>query len=160
LRPSGVQGRMAARFRGRVRETAPPRHGVACGEPRGAIQLVSPESESKKDRKGVRASSSDAFQLTLDYLKQETLGPIKGLGRFLAYGIAGSIAIAVGTVLLLVSALRVLQTETGAFHGNRSWIPYLIVVALAVAIIGLSAWRIVSGPAKRRLPEREGGSDR
>jgi hypothetical protein len=32
-----------------------------------------------------------------------------------------------------------------------SWIPYLIVVALAALIIGLTLWRIVSGTAKRRL---------
>ena len=67
---------------------------------------------------------------------------------FVTFGITGSVAIALGTVLLLLAVLRVLQTETGAFHGNLSWVPYLIVAVLAVAIIGLSAWRIVPRPGR------------
>jgi hypothetical protein len=92
----------------------------------------------------------DALNLVIAYVKQETLDPIKGLLRFVGFGVAGSVAITIGTVMLLVAALRVLQTETGTFHGNLSWVPYVIVVGLAAAIMGLSAWRIVAGPAARR----------
>ena len=66
--------------------------------------------KDKGTRKGIRQSGGDAVQLAIAYLKQETLGPLSGLGRFLLYGIAGSLAIAVGTVILLVAVLRVLQT--------------------------------------------------
>ena len=107
-------------------------------------------------RAGVRQSGADALKLVVDYVKQETLEPLRGVGRFLLFGIAGSLAIAAGTVVLLIAVLRVLQTETGAFHGNLSWIPYVIVVALACVVIALSAWRITSGPAKRRLSKPEG----
>ena len=92
----------------------------------------------------------NALNLVVAYLKQETLDPLKGLLRFVAFGVAGSVAITIGTVMLLVAALRVLQTETGTFHGNLSWVPYLIVIGLAAAIAGLSGWRIVAGPAARR----------
>jgi hypothetical protein len=92
----------------------------------------------------------DALNLVIAYVKQETLDPLKGLLRFVAFGVAGSVAITIGTVMLLVAALRVLQTETAAFRGNLSWVPYVIVIGLAVGIIGLSAWRIVAGPAARR----------
>jgi hypothetical protein len=34
-----------------------------------------------------------------------------------------------------------------------SWIPYLIVVALAALVIALTLWRIISGTAKRRLKD-------
>ncbi|HEY3942297.1 MAG TPA: hypothetical protein VGL60_07410 [Acidimicrobiales bacterium] len=85
----------------------------------------------------------------LAYVKQEALTPLKGLARFVLFGLAGSLAIATGTVLLLVAALRVLQSETGAFRGNLSWIPYVIVVALGGLLIALSAWRITAGPARR-----------
>jgi cell shape-determining protein MreD len=78
------------------------------------------------------------------------------LGRFLLYGIAGSLAIAIGSVVLLVALLRLLQTETGAFHGNLSWVPYLIVLVLALAIIALSLWRVSAGAARRRLPAPKG----
>lgn len=117
------------------------------------------KSARRGGKKGVRDSGNDAVHLVIDYVKQETLDPLKGLGRFLSFGIVGSLAIAIGTILLLTAVLRVLQTETGAFHGNLSWVPYLIVLALAAAVIGLAAWRITAGPARRRLPESKGGSE-
>ncbi len=105
----------------------------------------------------VRQSGGEAVQLVIDYVKQETLDPLKGLGRFLAFGIAGSLALCVGAVLLLLAVLRLLQAETGTtFTGHLSWIPYLIVSALALALIALSAWRVARGPAARRLPRGDG----
>jgi len=114
------------------------------GKGRGARQ-VTPESPN------------ELVDLVVDYVKQETLTPLQGLGRFLTYGITGSVALALGLVLLLLSILRVLQTETGAFHGNLSWIPYLIVAVLAAIVIGLATWRIAKGPAERRTPEPQQG---
>lgn len=112
------------------------------------------------DGKGIRQSGADLVQLVVDYVKQETVEPLRGVGRFLAFGVTGSLAIAAGMVVLLVAVLRVLQTETAAFHGNLSWIPYLIVIALAGVVIALSAWRITSGPARRRLPKPDGDQHR
>ena len=109
---------------------------------------------SRSDKSGGDARR-DAIALVIAYVKQETLDPLKQLGRFVLFGVTGSLAIAVGTVLLLVAALRVLQTETGAFHGNLSWLPYLIVAFLAMAVMGLAGWRIVSGPAARRIPAKK-----
>jgi hypothetical protein len=97
----------------------------------------------------------DAISLVIAYVKQETLDPIKQMGRFVAFGVVGSVAIALGTGMLLLAALRVLQTETGAFHGNLSWLPYLIVAVLALAVVGLAAWRITAGPAARRIPAKK-----
>jgi hypothetical protein len=100
---------------------------------------------------GLTAAGGDFFHLVLDYAKQETLGPLKSLGRFLVFGLVGSVAITVGAVLLLLAGLRALQTETGSsFTGHLSWLPYLIVAAAAVAIMGLAAWRIVKGPGTQR----------
>ena len=62
-------------------------------------------------------------------MKQETLEPLKALLRFVLFGTLGSFAMAFGTCPALVAALRVLQSETGAFHGNLSWLPYVIVSA-------------------------------
>lgn len=112
--------------------------------------------KGKGPRRGVRESGGDAVQMVIAYVKQETVEPLSGLGRFLLYGITGSLAIAIGTVILLVALLRLLQAETGAFHGNLSWIPYVIVLVIAVGIIGLAMWRVTAGAARRRLPTSEG----
>jgi len=113
--------------------------------------------DGRSGRGGALSAGGDFFQLVLDYAKQETLGPLKSLGRFVAYGVAGSMAITLGAVLLLLAVLRALQTETGStFTGNLSWLPYLITVAGAVAIMVLAAWRIKKGPAARSGHGRDG----
>ena len=86
----------------------------------------------------------------LGYAKQETLGPIRGLGRFVLFGLVGSTFLAVGLAVLLLAGLRALQDETGTtFAGNLSWAPYLATAAAAVVIAGLAAWRVARGPATR-----------
>jgi len=96
---------------------------------------------------GLTAAGGDFFHLVVDYAKQETLGPLKALGRFLVFGLIGSVAITLGTVLLLLAGLRALQSETGSsFTGHLSWLPYLIVAVVAIAVMVTSAWRITKGP--------------
>jgi hypothetical protein len=108
--------------------------------------------------KRLRVEGADVLQLVVDYVKQETIGPLSQVGRFLIFGIIGSLAIAIGLVLLLLALLRLLQGETTAFAGNLSWVPYLIVAVVAMVLIGLAIWRISAGPAARRRPEPpEGG---
>jgi hypothetical protein len=103
---------------------------------------------------GLSNAGDDAFQLTVDYLKQEVVAPLRGLGRFLYMGIAGSFFLAFGLLLILLGVLRLLQTETGtALDGDWSWVPYAVVVVLGVAVIGVAALRISAGPGQRKLPE-------
>jgi branched-subunit amino acid ABC-type transport system permease component len=94
----------------------------------------------------------DTVQLIIDYVKQETLEPLKGLGRYIVFGVVGSVALAIGLVILAVAFLRILQGETGsAFTGNWSWAPYLIC---SVAVVGVAIVAVVSiqrGLAKRTL---------
>lgn len=68
--------------------------------------------------------------LVITYLRQETVVPIQQLGRYLAFGIAGSVLMGTGVMLMALGLLRLLQEETGeTFTGNWSWVPYLIVFA-------------------------------
>jgi peptidoglycan/LPS O-acetylase OafA/YrhL len=60
--------------------------------------------------------------------------------------------IGIGVLMLLIGLLRLLQGETGAFDGNLSWIPYLIVIAAAAVVSAATVARIVTGPARRRRP--------
>jgi hypothetical protein len=124
-----------------------------------AVALFGRRGDEDRGGGRLKESGGDAVELVVEYVKQETIGPLKGVGRFLAFGIAGSLLLCVGTVLLLVGVLRLLQGETGgAFAGDWSWVPYLIVAVAALGVIALAGWRVVSGPAARRLPRRTGGA--
>lgn len=98
----------------------------------------------QRDLKEIRA-------LVVRYIKEETIQPLKELGRFVAYGALGSLFVGFGTTLLLIGALRFLQEQFPVLDGSLSWLPYLIVAVLACCVVGLTVWRIVSGAAKRRI---------
>jgi hypothetical protein len=113
---------------------------------------MAPQSDNGSH--GLRHAGDDAFQLTVDYLKQETIEPLRGLGRFLYMGIAASFFAAFGILLILLGVLRLLQTETGtALKGDWSWVPYAVVIVLGLMVIGVAVWRITAGPGRQRVPE-------
>ncbi len=94
-------------------------------------------------RRPARASAADTVDLVRAYARQEILEPLRGVGRWVGWGVAGSIAMAVGLVELSLALLRALQTETGStFTGNLSWAPYLITLLAIVVVVGLLATRI------------------
>lgn len=104
---------------------------------------------------GIGGAGGELVELVVDYAKQETLGPLRGLGRFVLFGVVGSVFVAVGVGVLLLAGLRALQGQTGTtFAGNLSWLPYLITAAAALLVAALAAWRVVAGPARRRQEER------
>jgi hypothetical protein len=91
--------------------------------------------------------------LVVAYAKQETLEPIKGLGRFIAYGVAGSVLVALGLFLLTLSIIRVLQDELAdTFDGYLSFVPYLVGIVFCVAVMALAVRGI--NTAKRRREAR------
>ncbi len=98
---------------------------------------------------GLRTSGSETLQLVIDYVKQETLDPLKGLGRFILFGVAGSVALAIGLVILSVAFLRFLQAETGTtFSGDLSWVPYLICAVAVVAVAAVSVRAVSRGQGR------------
>jgi hypothetical protein len=98
--------------------------------------------------KSIPEVSTELWALTKDYARQETVDPLKGIGRYLVYGAAGAVLIGFGVVLLMLAGLRALQTQTGsALDGNLSWLPYVIVLVVAAGLAALAASRITK--AKR-----------
>jgi len=98
-----------------------------------------PEPEPKS----IPEIATELWALTKDYARQETVDPLKGVGRYLGYGAAGALLGGVGVILLMLAGLRALQTETGdALDGNLSWLPYLIVVVVAAALVAWAVTRI------------------
>jgi hypothetical protein len=87
--------------------------------------------------------ATELWGLTKDYARQETIEPIKGVGRYLGYGAGGAVLGGIGVILLMMAGLRALQTETGdALDGNLSWLPYVIVLVVAGALAALAVSRI------------------
>lgn len=98
-----------------------------------------PETGSDKS---LPTLATELWDLVRAYAKQETVEPLKGLGRSVGFGILGSLSLGLGVVLLAVGVLRVLQTETGdALDGNWSWVPYLVVLVLCGAVTALALSR-------------------
>lgn len=110
-----------------------------------------PDPSSKP--KGLPTLAVELKDLVVSYAKQQTIEPIKGLGRFVALGVAGSLVLANGLVLLVLALLRALQTETGgAFDGNLSFAPYVVTLIVCAIVLGMAVRAI--GAAKRRKTAR------
>ncbi len=90
------------------------------------------------------SSIGSVVQLVKDYAKQETLGPLRGAGKWLALGAIGAVLLGFATALLVLGVLRLLQTEFHkSFRGQwTAIIPYVVAVAVALAVIGLAVTRI------------------
>ncbi len=98
----------------------------------GESVAKAPDDGSSKGRAGV----GDTFAVVRRYVIQETVAPLRQLGRRLVFGVAGALLIAVGALIALVGLLRALQTETGhAFSGGWSFAPYLLTMAAALAAL-------------------------
>lgn len=102
--------------------------------------------------KNLPTLATELWAMVIAYVKQETLLPIKGLGRFIAVGLAGSFTLAVGLLLLSLALLRALQTETTTFSGNWSWAPYAITLVASAFVAVLAARAITS--QKRRAAKK------
>jgi hypothetical protein len=84
----------------------------------------------------------ELYKMIRDYIKQETLDPLRGVGRWLAWGIVGAIALLFGAVVGLIGLLRLLQTEVFNQPNGFTWVPYMIVVGVALIMVWLSLTRI------------------
>lgn len=119
---------------------------------------MAPGGSSKgKGLGGLRDEGNEVVRLVIDYVKQETIDPVKGLGRYVVFGVIGSVALSIGLAILAVGLLRLLQGETGsAFTGNLSWIPYLICTVVVVGVAAVAVWAISRG----QTPSPAAGTDK
>lgn len=88
------------------------------------------------------SSLAELVELVRAYAKQETVGELRGTGRWLAWGAVGGISMLLGLLFTLIGVLRLLQSTV--FDGSTafSWIPYFIVLGLALVLIVFSQSRI------------------
>lgn len=89
------------------------------------------------------ASLGEVVEFVKAYAKQEVVGPLKGAGRWIAFGAAGAFTLGLGLVFLLLGLLRVLQYEWEfSSSGSSSWLAYLIALVATLVLLGLTLWRI------------------
>jgi Putative Actinobacterial Holin-X, holin superfamily III len=89
-------------------------------------------------------------ELVIAYAKQETADPLKGLGRFVGFGVGGALLMGTGFCFLAIGLLRALEGNRGwLVHGNWSWVPYAIDVLGLLAIAAL-VWMARSSRSQRK----------
>jgi hypothetical protein len=102
-------------------------------EPAAAAPAPAPPTGRRAQPPPVPQLVTELRDLVVTYVKQQTLAPLQQLGRYVGFGIGGSLLLGFGVVFLALAGLRALQTETGTtFTGDWSWVPYLIMVFVLV----------------------------
>ena len=102
-----------------------------------------------KSKSGPVGQITELKDLVAGYAKQQTVDPLKTLGRYLGYGFAGSMVMGLGFFLLLLALLRALQQFT-VFNdpsqingGTFSWAPYFITSAAGTVLVVIFLWRLI-----------------
>jgi len=85
----------------------------------------------------------DVVDTVKQYVRQETIAPLKGAGRWLAMGAAAAFALGIGLLLVMLGLLRLIQTEwERSAEGSLSWLAYAIVLVVCVAVLAFTLSRI------------------
>ena len=101
------------------------------------------------------------------YIVQETVGPLRGLGRYVLFGLIGGVGVSLGVVFGALGVVRVLQAETGLFNANWSFVPHVagavfLLLAIALLILAIRPKRTDSAgpdPAARRADDTAAEDD-
>lgn len=123
----------------------------------GKVKSVNPQA-AKTSATRSATGTKDLVQMSIAYLKQETQAPLKGIAKYVSFGLAAALFFSTGSVLLMLGLLRGMQSawayeradERGPLSGSLSWLPYALSALACVLIIGLLAlaW---SRPSRRRM---------
>ena len=110
------------------------------------IETVSVPGSDDSQRSATRseeASLGEVIDYVKTYAEQQTVGPLKGAGRWLAYGAAAAFTLGLGLVFLLLGVLRLVQAEWDrSATGLLSWLAYLITLLLTVLLLLVTISRI------------------
>lgn len=94
--------------------------------------------DSKQD-----ASLSEVIDFLKTYAKQETVGPLKGAGRWLAFGAAAAFTMGLGLMIVLLGVLRLVQTEVDRLAtGSLSWAAYLVTLVVTIILLVVTLLRV------------------
>ena len=83
--------------------------------------------------------------LVTDYAKQQTVEPLKRLGDWVKFGLAGALMLAMGGFLLGLGVLRLFQTMDWT-DNNWSFLPYLFVFVVLLVLAGACFYAMTKRP--------------
>ena len=95
--------------------------------------------DAKPKAKNPTGDARELVDLVIAYAKQETLEPLKGLGKNAALGLGGALLLGIGGIFLSLGALRAMQSETDWFERhNLTYLPYgaTILILVVLSIVG------------------------
>lgn len=88
---------------------------------------------------------AELYDLVVNYAKQQTIEPIRGVGRWLVFGLIAAVLMSIGLVLGVLGFLRLIQTTTIGESNSWSWTGYLITIVACIAVGWLAVSRIRRG---------------
>jgi hypothetical protein len=102
---------------------------------------------AKAEDKSTGEVVSDLVELLKNYAQQETVDPLKNLGRFVGFGTGAAVCWGIAGTLITIGVLRVVQVETrDLFDGNWSWVPYIAALVVSGAMTVMSLRLIRKSP--------------
>lgn len=122
---------------------APDRPSTAARPPGAAASSPNGRTTGPSD-KSLPELGKELLDLTVTYAKQETVDPLRTLGKQVRNGVLGSAMASVGLIFLLVGVLRLVQVEA-RLRGALSWVPYLAALAVAAAVAAFCLKQIGGG---------------
>lgn len=78
--------------------------------------------------------------MLVDYAKQETVEPLKTLGKYLGLGLAGATLLFLGFMFLALGVLRLVQSEGGDTVDGGSFaslLPYLAAIVTLLVLLAI-----------------------
>ena len=114
------------------------------------IEAVS-DTEAKRKGSSTQNSIVDTAEMVKAYAIQETVGPLRGAGRWIGFGLLGAVLIGSGTAVLTLGIVRMFQTEFPDSLGGR-WtknLPYVFGMIVCFIVAGLAVWRINKQPLNK-----------
>lgn len=80
-----------------------------------------------------RRDLEETVDLTVAYIREETVGPLRGALRWLGVGLVASVVVVIGTVMSVLGVLRLSQDLLSEMGPAWSVAPYFVAVVASVA---------------------------
>ncbi|MFM8722967.1 MAG: hypothetical protein ACKORD_01685 [Acidimicrobiaceae bacterium] len=105
--------------------------------------------DTKASSASGKNSTSEMFEMLINYVKRETLKPIKGAGRWIIFGILAALSLSIGIVLGAIGVLRLAQAVLFADSTSWSWMNYMVALVICVAVLFLAVSKIRKGTLQK-----------